>query len=186
MNVRLLGGIYFVLFVAAVWLGGTKNRFRFPEAGPDRLARYGIDLILALAAAAIVIFATRVLTRRVSAFREMARLFREILGPLNREEIFLVSAFSAVAEEFFFRGFLQAVIGFVPTSVFFGLLHVGPGRKFIPWTLFAVTLGFALGGLYAWRGNLLAPVVMHFAINFGNLLAIQRPVPDPDQGAGSS
>jgi uncharacterized protein len=161
--------IYFALFVMAVGLGTSRHTFRFPPAGPGCWERHLRDLLLALVAAAFVVACTRIGIRFVRGFREMVQLFRDLLNPLDRRDVFMISAFSSVGEEFFFRGWLQAEIGLVGASVLFGLLHVGPGRKFIPWTIFALVLGFGLGGLYEWRGNLLVPVVVHFAVNYVNL-----------------
>lgn len=174
INLDVLALIYFALFLIAVWFGTERKTFRFPEAGPGFLEHHLWDLLIAGAAAGAVIGVTYLTTRWIAPFREMVGYFQGLLSPLNRQEIFMISAFSAVAEEFFFRGFLQAEIGLVAASFLFGLLHLGPSRKFIPWTLFAVALGFLFGGLYAWRGNLLVPVFMHFLINYGNLSVLQK------------
>ncbi|HJX28947.1 MAG TPA: CPBP family intramembrane glutamic endopeptidase, partial [Thermoanaerobaculia bacterium] len=66
-------------------------------------------------------------------------------------------------------GAIDGVGGWLAASVIFGLVHTGPGREFRLWTLFALTAGFLLGGLMVWRGNLLAPVIAHFAVNAVNL-----------------
>ena len=51
----------------------------------------------------------------------------------------------------------------------FALLHVGPGKRFLPWTVSAFVLGLAFGELAVWTGNLGGPIAAHFAINFLNL-----------------
>jgi membrane protease YdiL (CAAX protease family) len=59
-------------------------------------------------------------------------------------------------------------------ALVFALLHVGPGKRFLPWTISALVLGLAFGGLAMWTENLGAPIAAHFAINFLNLRHIVR------------
>ena len=57
----------------------------------------------------------------------------------------------------------------------FGAVHVGPDPKtFFPWTIMAVVMGFVLGGMYLYTGNVLAPILAHFTINFLNLSLIAQ------------
>jgi len=79
-----------------------------------------------------------------------------------------------LGEEMLFRGLLQPAIGIVWSSLIFGLLHVGPDRRYAPWTLMAIGMGFAFGGLHYYTGNLLAPILAHFTINHFNLTAIAK------------
>ena len=51
----------------------------------------------------------------------------------------------------------------------FALLHIGPGRRFLPWTISALVLGLGFGVLARWTGNLGGPIAAHFMINFLNL-----------------
>ena len=51
----------------------------------------------------------------------------------------------------------------------FALLHVGPGRRFLPWTVSALVLGVGFGVLAEETGSLGAPIAAHFMINFLNL-----------------
>ncbi|MEK7448206.1 MAG: CPBP family intramembrane glutamic endopeptidase, partial [Planctomycetota bacterium] len=95
--------------------------------------------------------------------------FRNILGPLNGQEIFLIACFSAVGEEFFFRGALQPKLGLIPTALLFGLLHFPINKKYLIWTIFAVVMGFLLGWLYLYTGSLVTPIITHFIINQINL-----------------
>ncbi len=95
--------------------------------------------------------------------------FRGLFGPLRGIDILAYAAFSAIAEEMFFRGALQPMLGNLLTSVIFGALHVGPGKKFLPWPFQAFAMGLAFGGLYWLAGDLSAPVTAHFTINYQNL-----------------
>ncbi len=100
--------------------------------------------------------------------------FRGLLGPLRDIDVLAFAAFSAIGEELLFRGALQTTFGIVVSSVAFGILHVGPSRKFIPWPFQAVAMGFAFGTLFWLTGNLAAPIMAHFAINYQNLHFINR------------
>ena len=95
--------------------------------------------------------------------------FRGLFGPLCNTDIIAFAAFSAVAEEMFFRGAMQSSLGIIISSLVFGLLHIAPGRKFLPWPFQAVTMGFAFGALFWISGNLAAPIMAHLTINYQNL-----------------
>ncbi len=56
----------------------------------------------------------------------------------------------------------------------FGLAHLPRNRTFIAWTIQATALGFCLGLLFLYTGNLVAPVAAHFVINFRNLNFIRK------------
>jgi membrane protease YdiL (CAAX protease family) len=100
--------------------------------------------------------------------------FRGLFGPLRNLDILAYATFSAVAEEMFFRGALQPMLGVWITSLVFGALHVAPGRKFIPWPIQAFAMGLAFGGLFWLSGDLSAPIMAHFTINYQNLHFINR------------
>ena len=51
----------------------------------------------------------------------------------------------------------------------FAALHIGPGRRFLPWTVSALVLGLAFGLLAKWTGNIGGPIAAHFVINYLNL-----------------
>lgn len=100
--------------------------------------------------------------------------FRGLLGPLDNMEVLAFALFSAVGEELFFRGALQSSFGLVISSLVFGLLHIGPSKKFLPWPFQAVAMGFAFGILFWLTGNLAASILAHFAINYQNLHFINK------------
>jgi membrane protease YdiL (CAAX protease family) len=82
----------------------------------------------------------------------------------------LVAVFSGVGEETFFRGAVQQEFGLVAASLVFGLVHVGPDRRYLVWTGWAVMAGFLFGILYEITGGLLAPIFAHSAHNAATLL----------------
>lgn len=114
--------------------------------------------------------------------RGLERIIRETMGPLSSSEVMTLAVLSGFAEELFFRGAVQSSFGIVPATILFALLHLGPGREFRLWTVFALVAGGVLGALMMWRGNLLAPVTAHVAINLFGLERLQRPrlEPPPD------
>ena len=88
--------------------------------------------------------------------------------------LLLLSLFSGVGEEVFFRGAVQQEFGLVAASVLFGIVHVGPDRRYLVWTLWAIAAGFLFGVLYDVSGGLLAPMLAHAAHNAATLLLWKR------------
>ena len=95
--------------------------------------------------------------------------FHDLLGPLTGREIVILALCSSVGEELLFRGALLPWLGLWWQAAAFALLHVGPGRRFLPWTVSALVLGVGFGALAVWTTNLGAPIAAHFTINFLNL-----------------
>jgi membrane protease YdiL (CAAX protease family) len=113
--------------------------------------------------------------RLVPAMRRIA----EELGPslvdnADRSSLVLVSLFSGVGEEVFFRGAVQPEFGLVVAALAFGLVHVGPDRRYLVWTAWAVLAGFLFGFLYEVTGGLLAPVIAHTTHNAATFLLWKR------------
>jgi len=130
--------------------------------------------VLGLAVGLGVVGLSRIAVARWEWARALHAAFRDILGPLTGREVVVLAASSAIGEELLFRGALLPWIGLVPSTLAFGLLHIGPGKRFLPWTISAVIMGLAFGGLAQVTGNLGAPIVAHFVINLLNLRYITR------------
>ncbi len=114
---------------------------------------------------------------RFSSFtREVEKIFQQTLGKLGWREIFILAFFSAIGEEFFFRGALQPSWGLFYASLFFGLAHWNPlGGALAYYPLITIFIGFLLGALFIISGGgLIAPTIAHFSINFVNLYRINR------------
>jgi membrane protease YdiL (CAAX protease family) len=125
-----------------------------------------------------VVGLTRLATRHFVWARELHASFRDLLGPLAPREIVILAIASAIGEELLFRGALMPWLGVWWQALVFALLHVGPGRRFLPWTASAFVLGAAFGELALATGNLGGPIAAHFAINFLNLryiVGVPRP-----------
>lgn len=104
--------------------------------------------------------------------RVLEEEFRHLLGKLSFTEILIIALVSGWAEETFFRGALQPLLGLTITSFIFGLLHFPMNQKFVPWTLFATGMGFLLGVLYIRTGTVITPIIVHTLVNLVNLLRI--------------
>ncbi|HEX7841966.1 MAG TPA: CPBP family intramembrane glutamic endopeptidase [Kofleriaceae bacterium] len=116
-----------------------------------------------------VVGLTRVATRHFAWARHLHVSFHDLLGPLTGREIVILALASSIGEELLFRGALLPWLGPWWQAVVFALLHVGPNKRFLPWTVSALVLGAAFGGLAVWTTNLGAPIAAHFTINFLNL-----------------
>ena len=175
--VRIALVFYALLFgAAALWatLAGDSLFYASDESairGVAWLRDAGAGALVAV----IAIFLSRELTRRTRWGEDLARALGALLGELSFGDCVLLALASGVAEEAFFRGALQPRIGLVAASLVFGLAHFAPRRELAPWTLFSIVAGFALGGLFAATGNLLAPIVAHALINAVNIRALTRP-----------
>ncbi len=100
---------------------------------------------------------------------ELARLVQSTFGKIGWREVFALAFSSATAEELLFRGAVQANIGIVPAAIIFGLMHFRRN-----WWIFALVMGFVLGGLYELSGSLYPPMLLHFIVNFINLKRLSR------------
>lgn len=196
--------LYAAMTVAASILGrltGCPSLFSLPEQ-PSTLA---LSLALAVVLALVVVGGGRAL-EGVPWYREMARFLKrlltnpDLLGPrLDGEKAFVVAVYSSVGEEALFRGFVQpwiilhlqdwlgpglaaSALGVLLASLVFGALHPPLARELIPWTAFALVAGVLFGGLAAWSGSLLAPIVAHLLINWLNIRRLMQLPLDPSDG----
>ena len=181
LRIRIAAIVYGLLAAAAVAIGflrGYPDIFHHPEGlVPTSFPLFGRVLLGGAAGIAFGLGIVRLSRFTVFRFKWARTLhieFRGLLGPLRGRDILAFAVFSAVAEEMFFRGAIQPELGIVPTSLIFGLLHIAPGRKFLPWPFQAVAMGFAFGGLYWLSGDLSAPIMAHFTINYQNLHFINK------------
>ncbi len=169
---RAAGVFYGVLAGAGLLWCRLRTGAWLPSslAGGDPLAGVG----LGVATAGVEIAVTGILLERAPCFRRLAEEFRGLLGPLDTRTAAVLALASGPAEEIFFRGAMQPVFGLAATSLLFGLVHCGPGRRYLVWTAFAVVMGFLLGGILELTGSLLGPILVHTAVNGVNLLRIGR------------
>ena len=132
------------------------------------------DLAWGIGFGVVIVGLSVSLSRNTPIFDGIHRFLRPHLGGLSMIEIILLSLFSAMGEEFFFRGFLQTSIGWIGASLIFGLIHLGPTKEFFPWTLFALSVGLLLGYIKETSLSLTAPILIHFLVNWGNITFIVK------------
>ncbi|HEV2852432.1 MAG TPA: CPBP family intramembrane glutamic endopeptidase [Thermoanaerobaculia bacterium] len=165
---RFAWGLYLFMAVAGVlWIGvrqGVIPLALFLDPG-----RWWLDLGLGLGAGLLLLAVWGLAERVFPLARELEARLAGVLGPLTVPEAIGLALLSGFAEELFFRGAVQGTLGWAAATILFGLLHSGPGRAFRLWTVFALLAGLVLGGVMAWRGNLLGPFVGHFLVNAVNL-----------------
>ncbi len=142
--------------------------------------RWGLDASVGIGLGLLIVLLSRLLTARFAWAAVLTEEFRLLLGPLSRREVLLIALLSGTAEELLFRGLLQPALGLWIAAAIFGLLHIGPNRRFIPWTVMAFGAGLVFGGTFAWTGNLLAPVVAHVTINYLNLRYLTASPPETE------
>ena len=158
--------------VAVAWRVGLQGRSLW--LAPGASVHWLRDPALGALAAGLVIFASAVLSRRSRVGARLARSLAERLGPLAPRECWILALASGLAEEAFFRGALQPVVGLVAASVLFAGAHFVPRRDLAPWSAFSLVAGLLLGWLYLATGNLTAPVVAHVLVNGVNLNRLVR------------
>lgn len=163
------------LFYGALALAALAwNAFRergFPPFGDSILS----SLVIGVAAAAVTVSLGLLAYRVFPVFERLAEeLAPQLLDGASRGGLVLVSIFSGVGEEMVFRGVLQEEFGLVAASIIFGVVHIGPDRRYLLWTAWAVLAGFLFGFLYEWTGGLIAPVAAHVLHNAATLLIWKR------------
>jgi membrane protease YdiL (CAAX protease family) len=166
----LVIGLYSAMGIVALLLAasrGDPDLYRL--GGQPEAWQLGAGPVLGVLLGIVVVGLTRLATRHLQWARDLHTSFHDLLGPLTIREIVILALASSVGEELLFRGALMPWVGVWVQGVVFALLHVGPGKRFLPWTLSALVLGVAFGWLAQWTGNLGGPIAAHFVINFLNL-----------------
>lgn len=159
---------------ATIWPhGGSLWRHPRPWLTLDGGASFWASVTGGLVLTVMLLAGSRLLVRRATWARELHLGFRELLGGLSDTQVVAFALASGIVEELVFRGALQPVLGWVPTAVAFGSIHVGPDRRFVPWTLSAIVVGLLLGLLFELTGHLVGCVIAHVLVNFVNLRHIR-------------
>ncbi len=123
----------------------------------------------------IMVALSRALSHHFDWAGRLTDEFRSLLGDLRARDALLIAALSSMAEELLFRALLQPALGLFVAAAVFGLMHVGPNRNFVPWTIMAFVAGLAFGLLTLWTGSVLAAVIAHFTVNYLNLRYLAAP-----------
>lgn len=168
--VTLAALFYGLLTVAAALWNGLRGR-DLRIVGDSVLTSLAFGI---LTAASTVLLGLAVY-RAVPVMRELAEELAPLLvDGVPARNLLLVSLFSGVGEEALFRGAVQPTFGIVVASIVFGLVHVGPDRRYLAWTASALVAGFLFGVLYILTGGLLAPLTAHVLHNAATLLIWTR------------
>ena len=167
---RFAALFYAALTIAAGLWSGLRG-FGLQLAGDSVALSVLLGALTAVATVTLGLLAYRVLP----LLREIAEeLAPRLVDGAGRGSLVLIAIFSGVGEETFFRGAVQQEFGLVVASLVFGLVHVGPDRRYLVWTAWAVLAGFLFGVLYEVTGGLLAPILAHSAHNAVVLLVWKR------------
>ena len=155
--------------VAALWCGLRGFEVRLLGESP------AAGVLLGLLTAACTVSLGLLAYRLLPSLREISEeLAPRLVDGADSTSLVLVSIFSGVGEEAFFRGAIQQEFGLVVASLLFGVAHIGPDRRYLVWTAWAVVAGFVFGFLYDVSGGLLAPIIAHTAHNAATLLLWKR------------
>ena len=154
---------------AALWSGLRGFDLRFFGSSGALGALLGASTAVATVALGLLAYLL------LPVLREIAEeLAPRLVDGASYGGLALVATFSGVGEEAFFRGVIQQEFGLVIASLVFGLVHVGPDRRYLVWTVWAVLAGFLFGALYEVTGGLLAPILAHSGHNAATLLLWKR------------
>lgn len=164
--------------VALAWAWLTGGRFAWSLDPSWLSAPYALRLVLSLALGLVLALVAVAMTPRLVERAKWARALhtelKAIVSPLSSTEVSLLAVASGLAEELFFRGAMQPVLGLVLTSLIFGALHVGPKGVFLAWAGWAFVMGLAFGSIFELTGVLWGPVLAHVWINQRNMTFIRR------------
>lgn len=134
-----------------------------------------LSALLGVLTAVVTISLGLLAYRLFPLLREVAEeLAPRLVDGADRTGLVLVALFSGVGEEALFRGAVQQEFGLAVASLLFGLVHVGPDRRYLVWTAWAIMAGFLFGALYEVTGGLLAPILAHSLHNAATLLLWRR------------
>jgi membrane protease YdiL (CAAX protease family) len=159
----------FLTVVAAVWCG--LRGFDVNLSGVSPASSLLLGALTAACTVALGLLAYRLFPMLRSISDELAP---RLVDGADSTSLILVSIFSGVGEEAFFRGAVQQEFGLVVASLLFGLAHIGPDRRYLVWTAWAIMAGFVFGFIYDISGGLLAPVFAHAGHNAVTLLLWRR------------
>lgn len=167
--VRFSGLFYGLMLLAAVVWNTVRGR------EPLAFGPVPLGLALGVAAACVTVSLGLLVYRLVPAMRKIAaELAPRLVDGTRRSELAQVSVFSGVGEEALFRGALQPEVGLVASALIFGAAHVGPDRRYLVWTAWALFAGFLFGALYELSGGVLAPMSAHVLHNAATFLLWKR------------
>ncbi len=164
--------------VAFAWAWFAGGRLAWSLEPSALSAPYAMRLVLSLglgsALAIAVVAITPILSERTQWARALHAELEGLISPLSTKEITILALSSGLAEEMFFRGAMQPVLGLLFTSAVFGAVHVGPRKVLLAWTTWAFVMGLSFGSIFELTGVIWGPVLAHVWINQRNMTFIRR------------
>ncbi len=170
--------------LAYLWRGSSPFVYAEPWLTLSGVSSHVYSTLIGLAFGALVAFSTRIFVTRYAWARNLHRELRPVARDLSSLGIVLVAAFSALGEELWFRGLLQAWVGLWLQALAFGVVHSqlrGPARW--AWISWATIMGLAFGAVFALTGSLAGPIAAHALINCLNLNYLKSHDPEPRRRA---
>lgn len=104
------------------------------------------------------------------AYRQSADIYLElVIKPLVLPDLIWLGLLPGLSEELLFRGVMLPALGLniaavVVSSLLFGILHLSGAGQW-PYVVWATVVGFALGYIALFTGNLLIPIIAHITTN---------------------
>ena len=157
---------YVVLWLLAMGIIALQGRLSWDLFFRAEKAAAATYLLWGLGAALLLIALSLYASRNFLWAQLLDREFRKLLVPLPCWQIGAIALFSGAAEEVFFRGAIQPLLGLVPTSLLFGAVHLIPRKVFLPWAAYAAFAGFLFGCLFELSHTLFPNILSHVAVNF--------------------
>lgn len=173
----LVIGLYAGMGLVGVLIGAARGNPDVFRLGAPAGWLLLVGPVIGVGVGLVVVALTRLATKHFAWARALHASFHDLLGALGTREIVILAVASSIGEELLFRGALLPWLGVWAQAIVFALLHVGPGRRFLPWTAMAFALGVGFGWLAVATGSIGAPITAHFTINFLNLRYIVRTRP---------
>jgi len=160
-----------LISLAWAWLGQDRLAWVAPSSwmAASEGTRIAVSIAAGLSLAAAVVVMTPVLVERAAWARSLQAEMKPLVDSLSTVEIHALALVSGLAEELFFRGAMQPVLGLIVTSLLFGAVHTGPKRIFVAWSVWAFVMGLLFGLIFEATGSLWGPVLAHVLINDRNL-----------------
>src|SRR5690606_21822183 len=156
----LIMALYGSLALVAILISAARGDIDiYRIEGTSTPVLLALSPLIGLALGLVVVFLSRLAVHRFDWARRLHNDFRGILGPLSAREILVLAVASSVGEELLFRGALQPIMGVWAQAIVFALLHIGPGLRFLPWTVSAFALGLVFGWMFQLTGDLGGPIV---------------------------
>ena len=136
------------------------------------LAVLGNHILLGIGGGLIILLTSQVINLFPAA-KQFLKETREIYGIQTIDSCFKKAISSGVGEEILIRGTLLPLLGILPSTIIFALIHVVPDLRCLYHVAWTFIVGIFLGGLFIYTGSLIAPIVAHFTNNLIAFLYIR-------------